>query len=249
MTNMIDLPGYPITPEQMEQVEEHQASMCERMRSVPKEGQMIKFRGKEYFVLPGVFWPQVDGDSGIGSCTPILDYYRIESAEVVLDFGTGSGVLAIDAALRGAAPVYAVDSNPDAVKSAQMNAERQGVSCWIQSLELLSYFRTKVWTDNKNRCLLDVMLGNLPFRNKPANDEVEAAMWDTDFAAHREFFSFADRYLHHNGRIYLAQANFGGVEEALALAEQHGFKHQLIGTTPMPGDDPRVFYCFEMTRR
>jgi ribosomal protein L11 methyltransferase len=40
----------------------------------------------------------------------------------VLDYGCGSGILAIGAALHGAAPVHAVDIDPDSVSATQANA-------------------------------------------------------------------------------------------------------------------------------
>ena len=46
----------------------------------------------------------------------------------VLDVGTGSGILAIAAAKRGAARVVGVDTDPLAVKAARENAERNGVA-------------------------------------------------------------------------------------------------------------------------
>ncbi len=49
-------------------------------------------------------------------------------ARSVLDVGTGSGILAIAAAKRGASPVVAVDVDPLAVEAARENAERNGVA-------------------------------------------------------------------------------------------------------------------------
>jgi ribosomal protein L11 methyltransferase len=46
----------------------------------------------------------------------------------VLDYGCGSGILAIGAALHGARDIDAVDIDPAAIKSSQDNAEANGVS-------------------------------------------------------------------------------------------------------------------------
>ncbi|WP_430423586.1 50S ribosomal protein L11 methyltransferase [Methylibium petroleiphilum] len=46
----------------------------------------------------------------------------------VLDYGCGSGILAIGAALFGAAPIDAVDIDPAAIQSTQDNAQANGVT-------------------------------------------------------------------------------------------------------------------------
>ena len=53
---------------------------------------------------------------------------RDVAGRTVLDIGTGSGVLAIAAAKLGAAPVRAIDNDPDAIESARENIARNDVS-------------------------------------------------------------------------------------------------------------------------
>jgi ribosomal protein L11 methyltransferase len=50
----------------------------------------------------------------------------------VLDWGTGSGILAVGAALLGARDVVAIDLDPNAVRAAAENAERNGFQSQIQ---------------------------------------------------------------------------------------------------------------------
>lgn len=52
----------------------------------------------------------------------------IEAGDVVVDVGTGSGVLAIAAAKLGAARVYALDRDPETGAAAAANVRRNGVS-------------------------------------------------------------------------------------------------------------------------
>ena len=60
----------------------------------------------------------------------------------MLDVGTGSGILAVYAAMLGAAKVLAIDTDPDALRSAGENADLNGLASEIefstQPLETLS---------------------------------------------------------------------------------------------------------------
>ncbi len=60
-------------------------------------------------------------------CLEAISALPVE-ARGVLDVGTGSGILAIAAAKRGASPVVAVDTDPLAVEAARENAARNGVA-------------------------------------------------------------------------------------------------------------------------
>jgi ribosomal protein L11 methyltransferase len=53
---------------------------------------------------------------------------EVRGGERVLDYGCGSGILAIAAARLGAASVSGVDIDPQAVEAARANAERNGVA-------------------------------------------------------------------------------------------------------------------------
>jgi ribosomal protein L11 methyltransferase len=59
-------------------------------------------------------------------CVEALSNIPLEG-KGLLDVGTGSGILAIAAAKRGATPVVAVDNDPLAVDAARENTERNGV--------------------------------------------------------------------------------------------------------------------------
>jgi len=57
----------------------------------------------------------------------LVAFRRKVRAQSFLDFGTGSGILAIAAARLGYRPVRAIDDDPDAIRIARANAKRNGV--------------------------------------------------------------------------------------------------------------------------
>jgi ribosomal protein L11 methyltransferase len=80
------------------------------------------------------------GTGGHPSTALCLEWLaRAEIAgKTVLDYGTGSGVLAIAAAKLGAARVLAVDTDPQALAAARANADRNGVTVEVSSPEALA---------------------------------------------------------------------------------------------------------------
>ncbi len=86
-------------------------------------------RAMWYFRLPGVYAPQED-------TAVLLEAFsreRLARDATVLDVGTGSGVLAVAAALRRAS-VVAVDASRRAVLTARLNAQLAGVPGRIRVL-------------------------------------------------------------------------------------------------------------------
>ena len=76
-----------------------------------------------------------------GMCLALLEE-MISGGEEIIDVGTGSGILAIGAALLGASRVLAIDIDPDAVKVAAENVKKNGVDgiVSVQQGDLLQRF-------------------------------------------------------------------------------------------------------------
>ena len=79
------------------------------------------------------------GNPGPGGWGAVLEYgdsrKTLHGGERVIDVGTGSGILAIGAALLGAKSVLAIDIDPTAVKVAQENIEHNHLSDKIRAVE------------------------------------------------------------------------------------------------------------------
>jgi ribosomal protein L11 methyltransferase len=68
-------------------------------------------------------------------CLQWLEQFVVEGSEVI-DYGCGSGVLAIAAALLGARRVYAVDNDPQAITATVDNSRRNKISDDVLSAHL-----------------------------------------------------------------------------------------------------------------
>lgn len=78
----------------------------------------LLFKGYVFFVDEKVYWPAED-------TFLLAENMKVKENDVVLDMGTGCGILAVLAA-ENAKKVVAVDINPYAIKCAEKNAEING---------------------------------------------------------------------------------------------------------------------------
>ena len=223
-----------LTKEQLDEITRQQKEKQNLFRAVPDSGKIIEYLGKEFMVYKNVFWPSDDSK-------PLVENYKINPGDYVLDVCTGSGVIAIFSAYKGAKGVVALDISVDAVKTAKENARRHGFKDTID-VRLSDMF--DALRDGEK---FDVITGNLPFKNMIANDAVEATFWDTNLEVQKKFFNNVHKYLKPNGRIYITQSNYGAVEEMKQLANASGFDIRLIGQKTMPNNDSRVFYAFAVS--
>jgi ribosomal protein L11 methyltransferase len=103
---------------------------------------VIKPSWESFDALPGDHIIEMDPGMAFGSgyhdttvlCLELLEKY-ITPGSHVIDVGTGSGILALGAALSGAGDVLAIDIDPDAVRVASENVEHHGLSDLIRVRE------------------------------------------------------------------------------------------------------------------
>ncbi|MCB0346561.1 MAG: methyltransferase [Bdellovibrionales bacterium] len=216
-------------------LEARHLALLQQMRGSEPNGRIVTHLGKEFHVLQNVFPPYDDSVS-------LINHFQITPGEEVLDVGSGSGVLSVFAAARGAGRVLALDINPDAVRNTRVNAERHSFSDRIEARE--SDLFSAVARHEK----FDVVVANLPFRNKEADDMPSRSIWDTHFMTHRRFFSGVRNVLLPHGRIYMVHSSFGDLERFAALASRAGFHCALLDTHEIPGAESRTYYVFELSK-
>jgi predicted nicotinamide N-methyase len=86
--------------------------------------------------LPPPFWASAWA-GGQSVARYVLDHPEVVAGRRVLDVAAGSGVVAIAAALAGAAEVTGNDIDPNAVEAMAMNAWINGVTVSVSSRDLL----------------------------------------------------------------------------------------------------------------
>ena len=219
---------------QMRLVDQRQARQQAEWKRGARSGKIVRFMGEELVLLPGVFPPKSDTSLLAGSL-------NLKAGAKVLDVGTGCGALAIWAARQGAASVVAVDTSITAVKNASLNVQRLALEEQIQVRE------GDVFSTIRPSDRFDVIIANLPGRNKPATDEMASAQWDTNFRAHQELFVGAKRYLSNDGAILMVKANYPDLLEMASLAKGNGFSITIVSRTAPLNDDPRVYYTMSLS--
>ena len=119
--------------------------------------------------------------------------------EKMLDFGTGTGFLAIQAAKRGA-DVIAIDANPEALKCAKINTKAHNLE---NKIELrLSKNLSGIKPEEK----FDIIVAGMPWDNAVPLDELEMSMYDEEFQMKRSLFQDGFQHLNEGGRIFLTYA-------------------------------------------
>ncbi len=225
-----------LTQEEMEAVDKLQVQQQAEWNTIPHNGKEVSFLGLDLVVLPGVFPPKED--------TALLaQHIRAIDAATVLDVGTGTGALALWAAHHGATSVIAVDISPAAVRNAKQNVERLGLADRIE-------VRTgHVFSSIAPFESFDIILANLPGRNKTAVDYISAAQWDTEFGAHRALFEGARTHLRHGGIIYMVKANYPDLLEMVTLAEACGYTVTVLDQSTAQEGSPRRYVALSLSHR
>ena len=165
---------------------------------------------------PGVFRPRSD----TWLLATLLGEETSLAGSSVLDVCTGSGAIAVAAAMGGAAQVTAVDVSRRSVMTARLNARMNGVRICALRGDLFAPV---------NGLRFDTIVSNPPYL--PADDDElptrgEARAWDAGRDGRVLIDRIADdapAMLNPGGRLLLIQSSLTGEPETLARLERAGF--------------------------
>lgn len=187
----------------------------------------FRYHGIEIQVPPGVFHP------GLFPSTQLLLNF-IEHTDIsgkkLLDLGTGSGILAIAAARRGA-DVTATDISKKALTASQQNAAANQINLTLISAD--------VW-DGLPEIQFDFILINPPYYRKDPIDETERAWYcGQNMEYFRVLFTGLRGHLSPYGRVMMTFTEDAGLDDLIEIASAYelGLKvHQTRKHWPN-GDD------------
>lgn len=117
--------------------------------------------------------------------------------QTAFDIGTGSGILAMLLAKRGASNIIATDTNPRAIACAQVNIEQHGLQdkILIQNKDL--------FPDSK----ADLIVCNPPWLPAKPTSAIETALYDPDHSMLKAFLHGVGAHLNDKGEAWLIMSD------------------------------------------
>lgn len=139
-----------------------------------------------------------------------LPEVNLNSDNTVLDYGTGTGFLAITASKRGA-KVVAIDKNSQAIECAKFNAELNA------DIDCIDFRVSDGLSAIDHNETFDVILAGIPWEDAAPRTLLEMAFYDKDFAMRRDLAKRAKHLLNKRGIILISFSqkiqNINPVEE------------------------------------
>lgn len=184
-----------------------------------RDGMYIKALRAKITIFPHVYVPF---DESVVNM--VADNLTVTENTKVLDLGTGTGVLALVAACKGARNVVATDINPRAVKNVKFNAKKLGFEDRIDAREPADLF------DSVQGEKFDVIVFNAPWIYGEPKTTYDTAVYDKDFSVITRFFQRVAEHLSDSGFIMLQYSNFseltghGAIENLNRLISENGFE-------------------------
>ncbi len=175
-----------------------------RKVNLAREGQdtFITLNNCEAYVSgnPEVFSP----DPAMTNATQmLLNIAGDFTGKSVLDVGTGTGIISIVAGKNNARAVLATDIHEPSLTCARYNVEKHDLG------NIVTIIKSDMFENVKER--FDLIIANLPFGDIYNHLDI-----DRNSVAY-QFFANVRNYINEGGRILVASASFGNVEEVRKL--------------------------------
>jgi len=178
----------------------------------------ISYRNKRFVVFPNVISPKMFPDAYF-----FADTIDVRPGSSFLHIGSGTGLIAIAAALKGASRVTAVDSYPEAVNNTAENAFLHRLSHQFRVYE------GNLFDPIPRGQRFDVIFWNAPFissdeeRGKMTHQE--QAFFDPSYQTISRYLKDAQHYLTPRGRLLLGfSSSHGDMKTLKTMAAENGWE-------------------------
>ncbi|MFI5755805.1 methyltransferase [Streptomyces sp. NPDC051569] len=198
--------------------------------------------GLRWDLLPGVFAPTRTASTELFS-----DWLPYPAGGRFLEIGSGTGVTAVTAALRGCARVNATDIAAAAVDNTRLNAARHQVADRVQAL------RSDLFDGLAPGERYDVIFWNSNVVEAPDDfeyvDDIQWAIFDRGYTLHERYLRDGMARLTRTGRLFLGFNSLGNVPLLTGIADRLGLRIvPLARTTRRAGAFPVEFQLLELHR-
>ncbi|MCQ6552340.1 class I SAM-dependent methyltransferase [Streptomyces sp. C10-9-1] len=223
MTQLQDIGAPQLGRPEEAALQSYERSLLRSHLSLTRQDRPDRFAlaGLDWDLHPEVFAPVYSPSTAVALA--LLDLNREPlrpRSDSFLEIGTGSGVIAVMAALAGSPRVVATDVNPRAVENAAVNAERHAVNDRLRTVhsDLFSEigeserFDTVFWSSN-------YVLGPDTYEYKSVH---ERAYVDTGYRTHRRFVEQAPRWVTPGGSALLHFSDRGDLPALHRIADDCG---------------------------
>jgi release factor glutamine methyltransferase len=158
----------------------------------------FSYEGRKFIVYPHVYSPKV-----FPSTFYYTEYMNITPGQSLLEIGSGTGLLAITAAPRGASPVITTDISPLAVANTEENIRRYDLNSIMDARE------GSVFDPIKEGETFDIILWNVPYMHidKVELSPIEIALYDPYYKALTRFFAEAKSYLKPGEKLWFGSSS------------------------------------------
>ncbi len=175
-------------------------------------------------------FPQLVVDAGVAAPTQasfmLWKYlYRegVGSRQRCIDIGTGTGLLAIQLALNGAAHVRAIDIDEAAVQNSLANAFRNGVADRVSTLRADIF----PWVPEERYDVIVALLWQLPSDPfAPVTSHRPRDFWGRNLVDH--LIGLLPNALAEDGVAYIVQFSVVGQDRTIALLERAGYSGRVV---------------------
>lgn len=187
---------------------------------VATEEYEFSYEGRRFVVYPYVYSPQI-----FPSTFYYIEHMSIIPGQSFLEIGSGTGLLAITAALRGANPVVATDISPLAVANTAENSRRYDLNFIIDVRE------GSVFDPIRKGETFDTILWNAPYMHIDKTDLslIEMALYDPYYKGLTRFFAEAKRHLKPGGKLWFGSSSTHMHQDVLKkLVDIYGWSVRII---------------------